>query len=656
MSKKIGISSNNNLQGDSLIINNNNNNISFSYGGTQSLEFNLPSIDGQAGFALITDGQGNLSFGTVSAAGNVQNNNNGLTNSLAYWTGSETLGNSDILQGTGQLLFPGGSNAAPGIAFQNDTDTGIRRSADNKVGVVAGGQLVAEFDNTGVILGDVKFTSVAGQENQVLAIDSNGDTFWTLNAGLQGPTGPTGPEGPQGPQGNVGAPFQIVKVYLSEQDRINDTPPTGVNTGEFVIIETGDVEDPENSRLYLWDGTEWVFITDLSGAEGIQGPEGPIGPQGVKGDTGDTGPIGPTGATGPQGIQGIEGPIGPTGATGPEGPQGATGSLDGVTTFNVYSGTFSGSTMTGIPLSYDVTMIGSLNDYIVTVESDTPRDWSITNKTSTTFTIESNSTTPITDIVSWNAQELVAGTVIGLAIGPEGPTGPAGPVGGSGGLSDTLLVGNTASAPILLQDGTQAVPALGFIEQPEMGLYRFGNNDMRFVTQNSPRLMVSGVIRSFVNHRFTNGTAASPSITFQDSTNTGLFRPGADQLGISTGGVERVRFTNNETLFSNAVHHSVVTNNSVSGTYTLDMNASNVFNLTLTGNTTLDYTNQAPGSYIIQIKQDATGGRTLGFAANKFISDGTPSISTAANSVSLIQLLFISDAAIVVSIQNLTTV
>jgi hypothetical protein len=86
------------------------------------------------------------------------------------------------------------------------------------------------------------------------------------------------------------------------------------------------------------------------------------------------------------------------------------------------------------------------------------------------------------------------------------------------------------------------------------------------------------------------------------------------------------------------------------------MNASNVFNLTLTGNTTLDYTNQAPGSYIIQIKQDATGGRTLGFAANKFISDGTPSISTAPNSVSLIQLLFISDAAIVVSIQNLTTV
>jgi hypothetical protein len=74
----------------------------------------------------------------------------------------------------------------------------------------------------------------------------------------------------------------------------------------------------------------------------------------------------------------------------------------------------------------------------------------------------------------------------------------------------------------------------------------------------------------------------------------------------------------------------------------------------LTGDTTLDYTNQAPGSYIIQIKQDATGGRTLGFAANKFISDGTPSISTDPNSISLIQLLFIGDKAIVQSIQNLT--
>jgi hypothetical protein len=74
----------------------------------------------------------------------------------------------------------------------------------------------------------------------------------------------------------------------------------------------------------------------------------------------------------------------------------------------------------------------------------------------------------------------------------------------------------------------------------------------------------------------------------------------------------------------------------------------------LTGDTTLNYTNDAVGSYIIQITQDATGGRTLSFAANRFLSDVIPTISTAPNSISLIQLLFINDKAIVQSIQNLT--
>lgn len=40
-----------------------------------------------------------------------------------------------------------------------------------------------------------------------------------------------------------------------------------------------------------------------------------------------------------------------------------------------------------------------------------------------------------------------------------------------------------------------------------------------------------------------DGTAALPGIRFQSDTNTGIYRPGADQLAISTGGVERVRIT-----------------------------------------------------------------------------------------------------------------
>jgi len=48
-----------------------------------------------------------------------------------------------------------------------------------------------------------------------------------------------------------------------------------------------------------------------------------------------------------------------------------------------------------------------------------------------------------------------------------------------------------------------------------------------------------------------NGTATAPSLYFKDSgTDTGIFSPGADQLGIATGGVERVEFGNAEVVFN----------------------------------------------------------------------------------------------------------
>jgi hypothetical protein len=38
-----------------------------------------------------------------------------------------------------------------------------------------------------------------------------------------------------------------------------------------------------------------------------------------------------------------------------------------------------------------------------------------------------------------------------------------------------------------------------------------------------------------------DGTAAEPGIRFESDTNTGIYRPGADQLAVSTGGTERMR-------------------------------------------------------------------------------------------------------------------
>lgn len=46
-----------------------------------------------------------------------------------------------------------------------------------------------------------------------------------------------------------------------------------------------------------------------------------------------------------------------------------------------------------------------------------------------------------------------------------------------------------------------------------------------------------------------NGSAAAPSLYFKDSgTDTGAYSPGADQYAISTGGVQRIKFSNTEAV------------------------------------------------------------------------------------------------------------
>lgn len=149
----------------------------------------------------------------------------------------------------------------------------------------------------------------------------------------------------------VGDAFVIVKTYPSIQAMQDDYNNPEVKAGQFVMIDTGNVENEEDSRLYLKGNTEWKFISDLSGAQGIQGlsayqvavqhgfegtedewlislkgEKGETGPKGDKGDTGEKGATGERGPKGEQGEQGIQGIQGPQGEPGPQGPKGDTGS------------------------------------------------------------------------------------------------------------------------------------------------------------------------------------------------------------------------------------------------------------------------------------------------------------------------------------------
>lgn len=154
------------------------------------------------------------------------------------------------------------------------------------------------------------------------------------DTGLQGPKGDTGAQGPQGPKGekgDAGAPFAIKKIYTSIVEMEADASNPDVKEGEFVIINTGDVSDEDNGKLYLKAKDSFSFVVDLSGMQGIQGPKGDKGDQGIQGERGEKGEQGEQGIQGPQGLQGekgetgLQGPKGDTGAQGPEGPQGIQG-------------------------------------------------------------------------------------------------------------------------------------------------------------------------------------------------------------------------------------------------------------------------------------------------------------------------------------------
>lgn len=144
-------------------------------------------------------------------------------------------------------------------------------------------------------------------------------------AGPMGPQGPEGPRGPQGPigpqglrgdkgeQGPVGQGFSISRTYSSVSLMHESFSTDGVPFNGFVLIETGNIDDVDNAKLYVKLESGYSYLTDLSGAQGIKGEKGDKGEQGPQGD---------------QGIQGIQGEKGEKGDKGDKGDPGEGGNVE----------------------------------------------------------------------------------------------------------------------------------------------------------------------------------------------------------------------------------------------------------------------------------------------------------------------------------------
>lgn len=109
-----------------------------------------------------------------------------------------------------------------------------------------------------------------------------------------------------------------------------------------------------------------------------------------------------------------------------------------------------------------------------------------------------------------------------------------------------VLAARMRDSGIQLVDGNSTIPALGFISEPGLGIYRSANNtlgigaNLTSLMTFSPALVQTDILfRSNNAVHLADGTAALPALAFTNDPNTGFYSAGADQIGFSTGGAQR---------------------------------------------------------------------------------------------------------------------
>lgn len=324
---------------------------------------------------VLTIGDQTINIPTASqgpAGRDGKNGSDGTTPHVDTATGDWFLGDKDTGVHAQGEQGKTGQTGEDGITPHIDKTTGNWFVGDNDTGIHAQGA-------TGK-------TGQDGKDGVTPHIGDNGDWFIgdqdtnLPSRGVQGPQGEPGKDGDRGPKGDPGTPgqqgadgkdgkdgkaFAIAKTFTSKTDMSSD----GLTDGDFVMIAS-EVGDPDNASMYLWNGTEFKFIADFSGAQGVRGPKGEDGKQGPQGDPGQPGRQGAPGAPGKDGItphigsngnwylgdqdtgkpsRGTQGPQGEPGKDGQPGVPGAPGK-DGDTPYIGSNGNwYLGSRDTGKP-------------------------------------------------------------------------------------------------------------------------------------------------------------------------------------------------------------------------------------------------------------------------------------------------------------------
>lgn len=202
---------------------------------------------------------------------------------------------------------PKGDKGDPGVAGakgeKGDPGAAGPKGADGKSAYEVwleqpGNTGKSEQEYLASLKGEKGETGAKGEKGDPGAAGAKGEKG---DPGAVGPQGAEGAQGPAGQKGEKGDPFTIAKVYKSVNEMNSGYATDGVAQGSFVVINTGNVEDEDNAKLFYKGTAKYEYLTDLSGAQGMTGPKGETGA------TGKQGPVGPQGETGAKGERGEKG-------------------------------------------------------------------------------------------------------------------------------------------------------------------------------------------------------------------------------------------------------------------------------------------------------------------------------------------------------------
>ena len=102
---------------------------------------------------------------------------------------------------------------------------------------------------------------------------------------------------------------------------------------------------------------------------------------------------------------------------------------------------------------------------------------------------------------------------------------------------------------LTIEDGTAAAPGLAFTSDLNTGLFRVGADQLAISTGGTSRLAVSTTaVSSTLAVDVPLGAVGTPSITFTGDLNTGIWSPAADTIAFSEGGAEAMRIDSSSRL------------------------------------------------------------------------------------------------------------